>query len=110
MFIRLPTPWRAFILGEVKGTYINEDCLVNGKPDIKKIRPIIFNLETQDYSAIGEVIVKVWSVGREIKALLSCWSSHWAEILEPLSPVRGERNIRRGIGYHASYRLVRRLF
>jgi flavin reductase (DIM6/NTAB) family NADH-FMN oxidoreductase RutF len=58
----------AFVIGEVKGTYINEDCLVNGKPDIKKIRPIIFNLETQDYSAIGEVIAKAWSVGREIKA------------------------------------------
>ena len=57
----------AFVIGEVKGTYISDDCLTNGKPDVKKIRPIVFNLETAEYSAIGEVIAKAWNIGKELK-------------------------------------------
>ena len=56
-----------FIVGEVKGTYVSDDCLTDGKPDTKKIKPIIFNLETKEYSAFGEVIAKALSIGRELK-------------------------------------------
>ncbi|MCH8864810.1 MAG: flavin reductase family protein [Chloroflexi bacterium] len=57
----------AFIIGEVKGTYVSDDCMTDGKPDAKKIRPIIFNLETSEYFAFGEVIAKAHSIGRELK-------------------------------------------
>ena len=57
----------SFVIGEVKGTYINDDCLTDGKPDVRKIKPMVFNLEARDYSAIGEVIAKAWSIGRELK-------------------------------------------
>jgi flavin reductase (DIM6/NTAB) family NADH-FMN oxidoreductase RutF len=57
----------AFVIGEVKGTYISDDCLTNGKPDVTKIRPIIFNLETAEYSAIGDVVARAWNVGKELK-------------------------------------------
>ncbi len=56
----------AFVIGEVKGTYISEECMTGGKPDVKKIKPIVFNLELAEYSAIGEVIGKAWNIGREI--------------------------------------------
>ncbi len=57
----------AFIIGEVKGTYVSDDCMTDGKPDARKIRPIIFNLETSEYFAFGEVIAKSHSIGRELK-------------------------------------------
>ena len=57
----------AFIIGEVKGTYVADDCLTDGKPDARKIRPIVFNLETSEYSAFGEVIAKSHSIGLELK-------------------------------------------
>ncbi len=57
----------SFVIGEVKGTYISEDCLTDNKPDVKKIKPMIFNLESREYSAIGEVIAKAFSIGRELK-------------------------------------------
>jgi flavin reductase (DIM6/NTAB) family NADH-FMN oxidoreductase RutF len=57
----------AFVMGEVKGAKITEDCLTEGKPDVKKIRPMIFNLEASEYAAFGEVIAKAFSVGRELK-------------------------------------------
>jgi len=56
----------SFVIGEIKGTYISDDCLTDGKPDAKKIRPIVFNLESADYSAIGEVIGKAFNIGREL--------------------------------------------
>ena len=58
----------SFVIGEVKGTYISDNCLTNGKPDVKKIKPIIFNLELAEYSTMGEVIAKAFSIGRELKA------------------------------------------
>jgi len=57
----------AFIVGEVKGTYVSDDCLTDGKPDTRKIRPIIFNLELSEYYAFGEVIAKAHSIGKELK-------------------------------------------
>ena len=57
----------AFVIGEVKATYISDDCLTDGKPDIRKIRPMVFNLEASDYSTIGEFVAKAFSVGRELR-------------------------------------------
>jgi flavin reductase (DIM6/NTAB) family NADH-FMN oxidoreductase RutF len=43
----------SMFLGEIVATYINDDCLTDGKPDPKKINPIImmgasyWNLESQ---------------------------------------------------------------
>lgn len=56
----------AFVLGEVKGAYVSDDCLTNGKPDVKKLKPMIFNLEASEYAAFGEVIGKAFSMGKEL--------------------------------------------
>lgn len=58
----------AFIIGQVEGTYMTEDCLTDGKPDVGKMRPFIFNLEAREYLAFGEVIAKSHSIGKELKA------------------------------------------
>jgi flavin reductase (DIM6/NTAB) family NADH-FMN oxidoreductase RutF len=57
----------AFVMGEVKGAYVSEDCLTNGKPDVKKMKPMIFNLEASEYSTLGEFVAKAFSIGRELK-------------------------------------------
>jgi flavin reductase (DIM6/NTAB) family NADH-FMN oxidoreductase RutF len=57
----------AFVIGEVKSSYIRDDCLKDGKPDVEKIRPMVFNLEESSYSAIGNVVAKAFSIGREFK-------------------------------------------
>ncbi len=56
----------AFIIGEVIGSYADEGCLTDGKPDPKKVRPIIYSMELQEYSAFGEVIGKAFSIGRKL--------------------------------------------
>ncbi|HEY93355.1 MAG TPA: flavin reductase family protein [Dehalococcoidia bacterium] len=56
----------SFVVGEVKGSYISEDCMIDNKPDISKIKPMIFNLESGVYSSFGETIAKAFSIGREL--------------------------------------------
>jgi len=56
----------AFIIGQVIGSFADEDCLTDGKPDAGKIRPIIYSNELQDYNAFGEVIGKAFSIGRNL--------------------------------------------
>ncbi|MBA7681036.1 Flavoredoxin [subsurface metagenome] len=58
----------SFVIGQVEGTYITESCLTDDKPDVNKIKPIIFNLEAGEYISFGEVIAKAFSIGQELKA------------------------------------------
>ncbi len=57
----------AFVIGEVKGTFISEDCVANGKPDVARMKPMIFNLETSEYATFGEFVARAFHVGREFK-------------------------------------------
>ncbi|MFC2038824.1 flavin reductase family protein [Chloroflexota bacterium] len=57
----------SFVIGEVKGSFVSENCLTDGKPDVNKIKPMIFNLESGEYSAFGEFVAKAFSIGLELK-------------------------------------------
>jgi flavin reductase (DIM6/NTAB) family NADH-FMN oxidoreductase RutF len=59
----------ALIIGKITETYISEDCLTREKPDIKKIRPIVYTPRPAPrYHAVGEAIAKAFSIGKEMKA------------------------------------------
>lgn len=57
----------ALVIGQVEGTYVSEDCLTQGKPDVSKIRPLIYNHESGEYLAFGKVVAKAYSIGRQLK-------------------------------------------
>jgi flavin reductase (DIM6/NTAB) family NADH-FMN oxidoreductase RutF len=57
----------SFVIGEVTGTFISEECLVDGKPDVGRMRPMIFNLESSQYSSFGGTVARAFHVGREFK-------------------------------------------
>lgn len=59
-------PHEIFI-GEVINTYIDENCLTNQKPDLKKIDPILFDFMAIEYWSIGERIGKPWRDGKVMK-------------------------------------------
>jgi flavin reductase (DIM6/NTAB) family NADH-FMN oxidoreductase RutF len=59
----------SLVVGRIEETYISEDCLTRGKPDVDKIKPLSYiRAPTQRYQALGEVIAKAFSIGKEIKA------------------------------------------
>ena len=53
------------VVGKVAETYISEECLTEGKPDINKAKPFIFG--PMKYYTIGEVFADAFKIGWEIK-------------------------------------------
>ena len=53
------------IVGEIIETYINEDCLREGKPDPKIIDPLIYATGIRKYCTLGEYVGDAFSIGKE---------------------------------------------
>ncbi len=59
----------ALVIGIIEETHISENCLTDGKPDVNKIKPLIYTTgPTGEYQALGEVIAKAYSIGKELIA------------------------------------------
>jgi flavin reductase (DIM6/NTAB) family NADH-FMN oxidoreductase RutF len=59
----------SLIIGRIEETHISEDCLTHGKPDVNKIKPLSYiRAPAQRYQALGKVIAKAFSIGKEIEA------------------------------------------
>jgi len=57
----------AIVIGQIDGTYISQDLLVDGKPDFNKLSPLLWFVDKAEYVTIGEVIGKSHSSGNELK-------------------------------------------
>ena len=55
------------VIGRIEETYVSENCLTEGKPDVNKIEPFAYITTTQQYQALGEVVAKAFSIGKELK-------------------------------------------
>ena len=54
-------------IGEIMGTYTEERFLTDGKPDFKKIKPLILSQPDTSYWRLGEPLAKAWSIGKKYK-------------------------------------------
>lgn len=59
----------ALVIGEILETYVSEDCLTDGRPDVAKIRPFIYSEEPAQYLGFGEVLAPAFEAGRKLKPL-----------------------------------------
>lgn len=58
------------IVGKIEETYVSEDCLTNGKPDVDKMKVFFSSFEPERrYISYGQVIAKSHSVGKELKLM-----------------------------------------
>lgn len=58
----------ALVVGRITETHISENCLSNGKPDVEKIKPLVYVSEPERrYQAMGDVVGKAFSVGLELR-------------------------------------------
>jgi flavin reductase (DIM6/NTAB) family NADH-FMN oxidoreductase RutF len=53
------------VIGKIIETHISEECLTDGKPDIKKIKPIIFTFGK--YFSVGEPVADTFRIGKQMK-------------------------------------------
>jgi len=57
----------SLIVGRIEETHVSESCLTDGKPDVNKIKPLIYVTEpTTHYQTFGEVVGETGSIGREL--------------------------------------------
>ena len=57
----------SLIIGKIMETYVSESCLTDGEPDVNKIKPVIYTTGlTGEYQAMGELIARAYSIGREL--------------------------------------------
>jgi flavin reductase (DIM6/NTAB) family NADH-FMN oxidoreductase RutF len=55
------------VIGRIVETYINEECLTDGKPDVKKIKPFIFTHGPgSQYYGFGKVVGAVFQSGKAL--------------------------------------------
>jgi len=55
-------------IGEIVGTYTEERFLTDGKPDLKKMKPLILSQSDTSYWRLGEPVAGAWSIGKKYKA------------------------------------------
>ena len=59
----------SLFVGRVEEAHISESCLTGGKPDVNKIKALIYTADPdREYRAFGHVLAKAYSIGQELKA------------------------------------------
>ncbi|MBW1899886.1 MAG: flavin reductase family protein [Deltaproteobacteria bacterium] len=60
-------PSHDIFIGEITQTYVNESVLSDGNVDIAKVRPLLFDMSSKTYWALGTELGKCWNVGKKLK-------------------------------------------
>lgn len=51
----------ALIVGRIEESYVSDNCLTNGNPDVDKIKPIIFISPERQYQVFGESVAPAFN-------------------------------------------------
>jgi flavin reductase (DIM6/NTAB) family NADH-FMN oxidoreductase RutF len=57
----------ALVIGEVIDTFVSEDCLSAGRPDVSLIRPLAYSPGSSIYQALGEMLAPAFKAGKVLK-------------------------------------------
>lgn len=56
------------IIGKIEETYVDEECLSEGRPDILKINPFTLSSGYQlTYNQLGDIIARAFNIGKDFK-------------------------------------------
>ena len=61
------TPAHDLFIGEIMETYANKSVLTDGKVDIAKVKPLLFDMNSVQYWSLGNAAAKCWNVGKKLK-------------------------------------------
>jgi Conserved protein/domain typically associated with flavoprotein oxygenases, DIM6/NTAB family len=65
--VRSWDPETGYLIGEIVAEQADESILTNGKVDLGKMKPVIFDPGMNVYRVIGEIVGKAFSDGLELK-------------------------------------------
>jgi flavin reductase (DIM6/NTAB) family NADH-FMN oxidoreductase RutF len=53
------------IIGEIVETYLNADCMTDGKPDPTRVNPLIYCIGSMAYHGLGERVGRAFALGKK---------------------------------------------
>ena len=56
-----------FFIGEIRGVYIDDEFLINEKPDLKSIDPLLYEDGLNRYWNLGDLLAKAFEIGKRFK-------------------------------------------
>jgi flavin reductase (DIM6/NTAB) family NADH-FMN oxidoreductase RutF len=63
----LEFPTNYFFMGEIIAAYSEESYLTQGKPDIKKMEPMLLTMPDNSYWTVGDYAGTAWKIGKSLK-------------------------------------------
>lgn len=63
----LEFPTHYFFVGEITDAYSEEQYLTQGKPDIKKMDPLLLTMPDNNYWVVGDYAGAAWKIGKSLK-------------------------------------------
>ena len=63
----LEFPTNYFFVGEIIAAYSEEQYLTQGKPDIKKMEPLLLTMPDNSYWTVGNYTGAAWKIGKSLK-------------------------------------------
>jgi flavin reductase (DIM6/NTAB) family NADH-FMN oxidoreductase RutF len=67
LFDTYDTPTHDLFIGEIVETHAEESVLTDGKVDVSKVKPLLFDMNTVKYWSLGPAVASCWSVGKQLK-------------------------------------------
>ena len=61
------TPTHDLFSGEIVETYADESVLKNGKVDLARLKPLLFDMSSIKYWSIGNPVAGCWNIGKQLK-------------------------------------------
>jgi flavin reductase (DIM6/NTAB) family NADH-FMN oxidoreductase RutF len=61
------TPTHDLLIGEIVETYADDSVLTEGKIDLAKLKPLLFDMSSIKYWSVGEIVADCWKVGKQLK-------------------------------------------
>lgn len=61
------TPTHDLFIGEIVETCADESVLKNGKVDLARLKPLLFDMSSIKYWSIGNPVAGCWNIGKQLK-------------------------------------------
>jgi flavin reductase (DIM6/NTAB) family NADH-FMN oxidoreductase RutF len=67
LYTVVDTPTHDILVGEIVATYADTAVLTDGRVDLARVRPLLFDMTSRKYWALGPAVADCWSVGKKLK-------------------------------------------
>lgn len=55
------------VVGEVIDTFVSEECVSGGRPDVSLVKPLVYSPGSSVYQELGEVLAPAFKAGKVLK-------------------------------------------